>query len=559
MKQVQILGTDGDRYRCSDGVLRTAINNAEHRPNSLAWCDGEFLLGGQQYSSRVPYVPLLKQYHFASPSLKMYYTDLNITKIVKTKEIIPPDPSFNLLLHCYNKLNEYLVWVRSTGSSCQCIIQKNGNSIADFTSVFRETPHHSDAYIDAGGNLIWVAESDSYANSETTYILAKYQNGTLLKSKTYAYKSLVEKLKNDISDIMLSAYDDTNITIDNPQTTTTTETIIVSPLSYFGVSYEAVYDKKEKIGTFYSGAYFTNYVISLWDLEIFAILEGTGNCQAGIRMEAKGYDIFSGSQTDLSYVSGGLYSSAYFTRRYKSSDSTIVAEWQNVNTDTTLTTKRLYSANSTLEKTSDGTITGTIVDAFPISATEFSAYIPQTDSKTNLTKCVMTFISGKNVGISMTITQASINGGYWILTFDQAWSYEPSRRNEFEIEVSFAELTTVTTMSDFTLTSNLESHTNDETPAIITDLGSDYRLVQTLSAIDSANSSEPKWEIDYNSYKIYGEGDGYVGYGHASWNVADKRLVGLLREGATIVKAKESTATTNDNTLFGGIVTKRFV
>lgn len=56
MKQVQIYGTDGDRYRTSDG-LKYPIGNAEHRVNSWAWCDGEFLMGGQQASSRVPYVP----------------------------------------------------------------------------------------------------------------------------------------------------------------------------------------------------------------------------------------------------------------------------------------------------------------------------------------------------------------------------------------------------------------------------------------------------------------------------------------------------------------------
>lgn len=57
MKQVQIYGTDGNRYRTSDG-LKTAIGNAQHNINSFAWCDGEFLLGGQQYSSYVPYVPI---------------------------------------------------------------------------------------------------------------------------------------------------------------------------------------------------------------------------------------------------------------------------------------------------------------------------------------------------------------------------------------------------------------------------------------------------------------------------------------------------------------------
>ena len=56
MKQVQILGTVSNKYNTSDG-LKIAIGNGEHRIGSVAWCDGDYLIGGQQYSSRTPYVP----------------------------------------------------------------------------------------------------------------------------------------------------------------------------------------------------------------------------------------------------------------------------------------------------------------------------------------------------------------------------------------------------------------------------------------------------------------------------------------------------------------------
>jgi hypothetical protein len=59
MKQVQILGTVGNKYNTSDG-LKIAIGNGEHRIGSVAWCYGDYLIGGQQASGRVAYVPTKK-------------------------------------------------------------------------------------------------------------------------------------------------------------------------------------------------------------------------------------------------------------------------------------------------------------------------------------------------------------------------------------------------------------------------------------------------------------------------------------------------------------------
>ncbi|WP_378955370.1 hypothetical protein [Pelosinus sp. sgz500959] len=56
MIQVKILGTLGSKYNTSDGI-KTPVGNAQHRIGSVAWCDGDYLLGGQQFSSRIPYIP----------------------------------------------------------------------------------------------------------------------------------------------------------------------------------------------------------------------------------------------------------------------------------------------------------------------------------------------------------------------------------------------------------------------------------------------------------------------------------------------------------------------
>jgi len=56
MMQVEITGTFGDKYTTSDG-LKIAIGNAEHKIGSVAWADGDYLLGNQQTSNHVAYVP----------------------------------------------------------------------------------------------------------------------------------------------------------------------------------------------------------------------------------------------------------------------------------------------------------------------------------------------------------------------------------------------------------------------------------------------------------------------------------------------------------------------
>jgi hypothetical protein len=124
------------------------------------------------------------KYRFADAvNLKMYYVTKDLQTIALVKDIVRPVESAELLLHCYNASAEYLVWF----VGARCIIQKDGETIADFTSVFADTPDRSDAYIDNNEKLQWVAAT------KYPIVLATYDNGALVNSCTdYASRAMAK-------------------------------------------------------------------------------------------------------------------------------------------------------------------------------------------------------------------------------------------------------------------------------------------------------------------------------------------------------------------------------
>ncbi|GBG57295.1 hypothetical protein SPFL3102_02661 [Sporomusaceae bacterium FL31] len=568
MRMERINKIVGSRYITESGAKRT-IGNFDPQVGDFVWTHGDVIFGHQAPQNTARPVIHPKQYKFAdSHSLMMYYTNINITRVEKTKPIIPPDLSAKLLLHCYNKSIEYLVWIWPTDDDlCKCLIQRNGVAIEEFISVYPAVPECSDAYIDDDGNLIWVAETNTYID-ESVFILAKYSNNTLIDSRLFTYSLLKSAMENDIANIMNTAYDNTTITTSNQQETTEVYTCCISPNTVFGIEYEAKYDSKQALpDSLYRYASFYTYIVDLWNLDMYVLLGGNGNYQAGIHTAATTYDRFTGEPTDNSYLSGEyLLIAAELTRRYKSSDSSVVAESQIIDPNNlSMTTSHQYSFTSTLVRTGSGSISGHVVyDDVMITKTMFTASISFSTDQADLAQCVLTFTSGPNQGKSRTIDLPPYygSGGIFYLRFNSAWDYTPLINDTFSISVAFATRTITEITADFTFTvSGLESSIVNESPDILTDLGSGYQVKQVMLAIGNGYEPEFTWEIDYNSEKIFDGGNAYVSMQPKAWCVKNNALTGLLPESGRVIKAKELSVVTTEavaNLFNNNIVTKRF-
>lgn len=502
-------------------------------------------------------------------SLMMYHTDNNITKIIKNEPITPPDLFAKLLLHCYNKSIEYLVWMwPASDDLCKCLIQRNGVAIDEFISVYPAIPEYSDAYIDAAGSLIWVAEANAYIDGESVYVMAKYSNDILINSKSYTYASLVSSMESNIADRLFTAYENTSITTTNHQETTEISTWSVSPNIAFGTIYESQYNGKQAGSSLYNSANFYNYIVDLWNLDIYASLTGYGNYLVGKHMAAIEYDRFTGEPIDSSYLAGvDLNIRLELRRRYKSSDDSVVAEWQNINPDSlSKTVNARYSTDITVAPNGSGAISGYVGDSDgkgKITRTGFISTISYSTDGIDLAQCVLKFTSGPNAGKFRTITSppSSFGGGNThYLSFDSEWDYTPLVGDTFTIDVAIATRTTVETMADFNyLISDFESTLVNESPDILTNLGDRYTVRQELAAIESGYAPEFKWELDYNSEKIFDGGNAYVCIQPKAWCIKNNTLIGVLPESGTVIKAQElSEVTTEAGLFYGNIVTKRF-
>lgn len=185
MSRVLVTAINGSNITCSDGSIRSAIGMGRVCVGDALWGNGDFVLSpGGAPASRPPIVwEEVTLTHFAdNVNLKMHYIDKNFSKIIKSVNIVQPENSAFLLLHCYNKTAEFLVWywdAASEGGHCRILIQKNGSTIADFTSVFPSLTYRSvDGYIDASGCLIWVAFVDTSPDySSVSGVFCKYSNG----------------------------------------------------------------------------------------------------------------------------------------------------------------------------------------------------------------------------------------------------------------------------------------------------------------------------------------------------------------------------------------------
>jgi hypothetical protein len=508
-------------------------------------------------------------YHFAdSSALKMYYVDTAFSEIINTKEIVPPDTSAILLLHCYNANTEYLVWtwpVSTVDEFCRCLIQKNNETLTDFTSVFHSVPQNSycDAYIDADDNLIWVAAADYYDDSDVeTIIMASYQNGDVTTSKTYTFAGVQAAMNTKLNDLLTAAATAVSVVFSNSNTTTTTQSaflrkdVLDGPIIVYENKYEGTSFTINNNSTFDGSGYVPD--LSSMDAILGALYVGQSNVQAGF------------SNNTIDYLTGVLTVGGnnvivitplvFLSQFYKASGS-VVAEillpssWSL----STSETQQVTAETIVLEKTTEGDLSGSVLSANSNSNFVVGFSVSVDNSVFDVDTCVITFTSGKNEGQTAIITRCyKTDMNQYITVINSSLPNIPVAGDFFSIDVYFGIATTTTTKSDITMSVNIESFQTGTTGETVNDLGDGYTEVTTTATINEYGTIDPITPtIQYSGSTIFtgSQGD-YLTNG--AWMTQSGTLVGLY-EGKLIQASGETESANTINISLGNVVTKRFV
>lgn len=181
MKREIVLSTSGGRILTGSG-LRPVAGNSEFGTGAKVFVLDNAILGQKRTQARrkpfeidtVTIPPPISDtgYKLATTALKMLYFNTDF-ELQRQEDIAPPVEGATLKIHCYNDTAEFFVWFIDG----RCIIEKDGDTIADFTSEFPSVPAEADAYI-SGGDLIWVAS--------TSDVIADYVNGTFTGATSFA-------------------------------------------------------------------------------------------------------------------------------------------------------------------------------------------------------------------------------------------------------------------------------------------------------------------------------------------------------------------------------------
>jgi hypothetical protein len=572
MRNEVILSVNG-RWIGTQSGQKIAIGNQPHAIGDIVSVDGMYVFGHQAVYTSVPYVPS-SGYHFADSGLNMIYVNAAFNAIIKTTTITPPNSSANLLLHCYNKNAEYLVWmIASTTSNgfCDCIIQKDGNTIADFTSAFTSVPSLTDAYIDANNNLIWVAMESTYLNGVQTLIMVKYTNGTLTASESYTFAAMLAAMQDRLISILSEAAAAVVVIFANENTTVTTQLYACLPDTIYGMLHESEY-----IGVTSSSAGLysneSNYISGIWALD--AILGGTagGSLMLQAQISNTYLDTTTGEIKNIgSSPIASLFPGASLEWFYKAS-GTLVAEKLTPNSNPLSATvlQAVTSVQAPIEKTSDGIVSGSVTAVNSASSLSISTSLPANtewlfSNPTDMTGFVVTFTACNRASIANLGQSRTLSGGYdqylngtpFTVTFSSAWDAVPVVGDTFTIAVAFATATTTIIEKDITMTVGLETFQSGTSGEFDNDIGSGYTIVHSTPTLTDDGSFGPVIpSLKYGGATIFtgSQGD-YLTNG--AWMTDSGKLVGLYED--KVIKSTNGIATSNTNNLFSATVTKRFV
>lgn len=557
--------TEQGRRRCAGNEL-FAVGDA-------VTVIGSLVVGWRRMAS-APLPAVDDQYYrFADAgALKMYYLDTGFSAIVQTDDIARPVDETTqetidatLVLHCYNADAEYLVWFAEpeSGDYYRCIIQKDGETIADFMSVFTDIPSSgfTDAYIDSSGNLIWVAATDNGSG----ITIAQYSNGALSDSKTYTSAGLIEKITTDLNSRLSTAANAATIQWDNEVTTTADpEVLAVAPGAISCVQYERSAGELIITESSSSGSGGT-YLLGLWERDVIYHVSNTSYfATASLQHNEITRDIHTLAETESTSTSESITPGAELYQRYLASTKGVIAEVFEPISGTLLKSatgvQKYYVVSGTAGNST--TVNGVVTSDSSNSTTKFHCSLTNSDGATGVSDIVgaiVIFTSGQNSGQSRTITEAGYWTGNGVFTFSSAWDYAPAVGDNFTIAAQLYTIVTSETVADLTISASLGASSSDSRTVFTMSLDNGYALEHGQNQITS--DSNKYYVVVIPALKYDGEVISNGSEGHymtdGAWCTGTEQLVGIYE--SKLIQADESTVTAADFSLFNGTVTKRFV
>lgn len=513
-------------------------------------------------------------YRFADAgALKMYYLDTGFSAIVQTDGIAQPVDETTqetidatLVLHCYNADAEYLVWFAEpeSGDYYRCIIQKDGETIADFMSVFTDIPSSgfTDAYIDGSGHLVWVAaylDSGSYIAT-----MAKYANGNLVESKTYDAAAAEAALIKEIDDRYDPAAAAVTGTVSNIQRTQTTTAMIARADIAIGKYVEEtdLGMKVTKSGTFASASG-NNGIFDLWALDWIVPVSGNGTWIAKYTIHHDQWNndgsLFASydSSPASAWLEVGAAGNYSFSRA--AFDSLLLAPDNPTIVDEN--TEILYLSNYTVEKTSSENLSSSVSNAISATSFKFDWTGASRAFWNGPTGCVLTFTSGPNAGQSKTISSHSVNLGVFTVNFGSAWGTAPAAGDTFTLAVAYIDFYSDESLADITLTASCPAADQGDASTATTDFGNGFSAVVAMAKVSGdaiyGSFGYPTQDIQYDGASAYptsARPQSYFPFG--AWGPGCGLLINFDNK---VLVGSGSGASVSEFNLFNGTVTKRFV
>ena len=547
-----VQSVENGRIITNKGVRRAA-GNALIRVGSAVTVMGDMVIGWRRRAGYVPGAPPQETYRLASSDLTMYIVN-SAFEIIRTETIIPPVDGAQLLAHTYNERAEYLIWFVDS----RCIIQKDGETIADFVSVFAEKPFESDGYVDDDGRLIWGASIIDY----DTVFIASYNNNVLAGQKTIlrteveaAYRARMEQIANTAT-VSTTVTPGQTYTEVFPFVSIDVFPSVLHHAEYIGVTLESDYIRASK-GQCEVVDYFNSGGLS------------SASSYATIYANVNMYQYWQnndGSYTDHSYSSILVASHLRNAVIYDIANGAVVEEMQ-VHEDASYASdsETLYSHIEVDSIGAPEPTTAVVISVQGHANTESGFAVGPQDFEsqyflfygTTDVPVTVTALTGENAGQSRTgwitsvFTHQSPVQPVWF-DFATAWDNVPVDGDTYTFNIRRGFITDTYTMGSIAATVYVPEIQNITEPKIVAPIGNEYAIQKGLKMENVYGWVSPSRWLLYGGQECV-ELNPYSNSG--AWYTAPASLTGLADGQA--IKADGANVSTSETQLYS-ILTKRF-
>ncbi len=564
MKREIVLSTSGGMVLTGSG-LRPVAGNSEFGTGAKVFILDNAILGQKRTQARrkpfaietvttQPPLPVVG-YKFASGTT-MYYTDLDLN-LLREEQIPVPVDGAQLLAHTYNERAEYLIWF----VDARCIIQRDGETIADFISEFYYAPDEIDAYVDDNDDLIWGAAGEGAG----IVTMAVYKNGSVTKTASYSEEQVESNFAERQTARMQA----------RPFTATiapsTTEVTTEPAFTFTGLS-GVVYDVQHDSFRLYSnplwstGSIGSTILFDLFSADAFACVsaEATGYIYqrvSGTERNSSGVDVATSRETVQAV--GQLRATTVF----RSSTGEIISEWQQLDSGAWVDHYATYHDRVLVDFADNPTDINmfTVTFNWQNTASVFKVQAPSLGATYKYIEHGFMNVpfsvrggDGANKDAERTgvVTGFGVAAGTPILTltFSQPWDYLPADGDVFIAEFRLGTLTVERGYADIDAAITPDNYQNDSGKTIITNRGNGYSTIKDPKIENVFGWVSFSGAMFYNGQKIHDAQ--YYSLLDGAWMTEDGKAVGVA--GYEIIKAEGATVTLIEPQFNPSVATKRF-